>query len=372
MDPAREEARRARVKRPTPRWVWWSALAILGLYGLFVLLLSRLGLLDFPSMGDGQAFAAVLGLLGGFFASSITFIGLLIKHSIDERNAQLAEEVESRRQTEFDRTQQLANEAERRLQLESDRNTQRAEEAEKRLKLDSSIRAVDLLSTPEGKPAAATEQAGALFALAHLGQLDLALTLLKEIWGKGHISTDAATVLIDQGLTHKSEQFQWLAASTLAAHAELLGDKTGDLTLPNCIDNDWPKSMSMFASSAVLDALLTVMASRPKSRWQPKLLLALLVTFDSMRRNDRDAHVQAAAISTIVVLLEALALGPGRSLFLPSGDFSVDELTTEIESLVPWANAKISEQDAARIKTLRERWISTEETPSPERAPGQG
>jgi hypothetical protein len=203
MDPVQEEEKQPTRRHTTPRWVWWSALAIAGLYGLFVLLLWQLGLLNFPSTGNGQAFAAVLALLGGFFGSSLTFIGLLIKHSIDERNAQLAE-----------------------------RNQQLAEEAERRLTLDSSIRAVDLLSTADGKPAPPTEQAGALFALAHLEQLPLALTLLNEIWPKGHISTRAATTLIEKGLLAKDEQINRSAADTLARHAHLLPDGAGGIELP--------------------------------------------------------------------------------------------------------------------------------------------
>jgi hypothetical protein len=129
-------------------WVLWSAAAILALYAIFVFILWSLGLLDFESNDDSQTFAAVLGLLGGMFASSLTFIGLLIKHSVDERSATLAEQTERRLQLEADRNNQLANETARRLQLEADRNNQLAKEAEDRLKLDTSLKAVDLLSAP--------------------------------------------------------------------------------------------------------------------------------------------------------------------------------------------------------------------------------
>jgi hypothetical protein len=337
MHPAGNESGRVRPKPTTPRWVWWSALAIVGLYALFVLLLWRVGLLDFPTTGDGQAFAAVLGLLGGFFASSLTFIGLLIKHSIDERNARLAEEAELRRQTEADRTQQLA------------------EEAENRLKLDSSIRAVDLLSTPDGKPAPPTEQAGALFALAHLGQLDLALTLLRELWPARMISTEAAVQLIDRGLNDSDLQED--AAQLFSENADLLPDKAGLLSLPGCLNGyTWPEDLPRAARASLLDALILAVSSRDTSTLDEDALNYLVLLLNVARTSEPDEWIRSTITFLLVTLIEARGYSPDLGLIAPTGLVSIDNLTNELQGTLPDAVESLTTTDAARLRSLRVKW----------------
>lgn len=132
---------------PAPRSPIMPLLVLIALlYGGVLTDLWRAGLLELDdSKSDARVVAAALTLVGALIAASLTLVGVLLKHSLDERNLQLADDTNAR------------------------------------LRLEASIKAVELLTVADGQPASQTRQAGALFVLANLGQVELALTLLSEI-----------------------------------------------------------------------------------------------------------------------------------------------------------------------------------------------
>jgi hypothetical protein len=345
-------------KEPRSRVVLWAAVAIIGLYASFVVVLGLTGLLDFPEAGDGQAFAAVLGLLGGLFAASLTFVGVLIKHSIDDRNAKLAEQ------------------AERRLEIEAERNHQLAIDSERRARLDSSIRAVDMLSTPNGDPASSTEQAGALFALAHLGQLDLAITLLDEIWSAGSVSPQAATTLIDKALRDEDGAVQRAAAATFRSHAARLPLEDGDVEIPASIDLAWPANISFDSRQDLLDGLLVQLASYPHRDWLPEVVNGRLITLEMVRRQDPSPALAAEATFAVQVLLDAGDYEAGSYLYLPdhlvpafgSQMLLTDVLKDDIAQAEPAARERLLSLAAAAVAGLRTGWGLTSGSGAPEAA----
>ena len=98
-----------------------TAPVVAGVVVLFAILagvLVAVGVFDnSASKNDVAIVAGMLTLLGGLIASSFTLVGLLLKHSIDRRTARLADETEHR------------------------------------LRLETSIKAVELLTLPDGSPA---------------------------------------------------------------------------------------------------------------------------------------------------------------------------------------------------------------------------
>ncbi len=116
------------------RWIGGTIAALALTFAAFTLLLWRVGLLDFTGTeARAKVIASALALLGALVASMVTFVGLLLKRSLDERNLALKQQ------------------------------------AEERLRLDTAIHAVGLLSTNSGVEAPKSQRAGALFALATLG-----------------------------------------------------------------------------------------------------------------------------------------------------------------------------------------------------------
>jgi hypothetical protein len=255
-------------KKGRPRWVLWSGLAILGLYGLLVLLLWRMGLLSPAGEGsDVQIVVAVLGLVGGLFAASITFLGVLIKQSVDERNLRLAEE------------------------------------AEDRLQLEASIRAVDLLSTPDGSKPPKTKQAGALFALVHLGQLELAVTLVNEMWPAGDISDRAALSILDEALESDDVELQTNAAWDVVGQAKALVSDDG-YTAPTVL-SEWRTSLDDEAREILMRAVIEMM-TEAAGKWERTGFSAFLDLCERIRQRETVPRIRAAASMLAFLIVEIL------------------------------------------------------------------
>ena len=156
---------------------WVSA--VVGVFVSTLIILWKIGLFDLAATDSGaKVVAAVLALIGVLGTAVITFIGLLFKRSFDVRNSRLQEEIENR------------------LGMEAKHNQAMQKEAADRLRMETAIQAVGLMSTSTGVEAAKSQQIGALFALASLDQLELALALLelllkrrKEEWDKDYLFT---------------------------------------------------------------------------------------------------------------------------------------------------------------------------------------
>ena len=131
-------------------------------------------------------FAGVLGFLGVLFTGAVTLVGFLMKWSFDSHS----------------------------LRLQKD--------AEDRLRMETAIRAVALMSTPSGADSPPNQQAGALFALGSLGQLEFALGLLRQMWPSARVDSASAVWLINQAFMSKSENSQEEAADILLQNASLL------------------------------------------------------------------------------------------------------------------------------------------------------
>ena len=75
------------LNRIRKEWLWVAAIALLVAYGGFLVFLREIGAFKFPAEEPAaEVLVAVVGVLGGAFAAILTFFGVLLKHSVDERN----------------------------------------------------------------------------------------------------------------------------------------------------------------------------------------------------------------------------------------------------------------------------------------------
>lgn len=174
-----------------PRVVWTVSIgAALAVVMVAVLLMFGFGLFGIDaSSSDAKVMAAAIAVVGTLLSAALTFVGTLVKFSIDDRNVRLAA-------VEASRSYQLA-------------------------RVDTVVRAVDLLGY-EDRDAGQSQVGGALLALSSLGEHDLAISLLAELWPGAKTTPDVAEVVLSKALTEGSGQIRDNAAYLMIANAKLL------------------------------------------------------------------------------------------------------------------------------------------------------
>ena len=204
---------------------------VAGLFGAGAILVIAIGLMVYfqllpvPADDTGaKTLAAVLGLIGAILSAVVTLFGTILKYSIDERNLALAVHAERRNDIEAERSHNLAVQAERRNDIEARRNHELAAEEQRKSQIDVAIRAVDLLSE-NCQDSTQHQIGGALLALVSLGELDLAVALLGEMW-PGKTSPAVAEVVLNEALKGDSEEVQISASSVLSSNASQIDQGT--------------------------------------------------------------------------------------------------------------------------------------------------
>lgn len=298
-------------------------MVLLVLLGGFVALLWGLGLFDEQTRASNtQLVAATLALGGGLVAASLTFVGALLKHSIDQRTLH------------------------------------QTQETEKRLRLETSIRAVELL-TEAGEPATRTRQAGALFVLANLEQLDFALALLREIWRQRQIHPAAATWVVNRALLEGAGPAQEEATEVLWVNAEDLILDTNGWWFPQCVDEKWTTSLTVRTREHLLNALLGVIAARPCEEWDAEEVNSLVAQFEMIRVTETAAHVRNGALLVLRLLLHSSFFSDGYVIFDETSPIDTDELRDEVDRLLDEIDeADVAESVSEKSEKLRAEWTS--------------
>lgn len=139
----------------------------------------------------------------------------------------------------------------RRLEVES-----RAADA--RLRADTAIRAVGLLDASE-------RHAGALLALAELGQVAFAVDMLREVWPRDAITTSGALWIIDLAFRADDSELQIQAAGVLSANARRLA-ADGTLLFPRDISARWPTELARAARLKLVASYAEAGAAVPDER----------------------------------------------------------------------------------------------------------
>lgn len=251
------------------RWRWLLFLVAIALLSLVALKL--VDLLDFSdSDSSAEAIAAVIALVGVVFTGTVSFIGIEVKRSLDERHLQLGRE------------------------------------AEARLKLESTIKAVELF---KGGFAAASpaEKAGAVFALACLSQHEFAIRLLGPLWQDGEIDLPSAVWIIEECLESGSQRAKEASSLLLWQNASRLEDRSEvSINFPEYSEENQSKD-PLEVRNNVLAALLTLISSKPPNDWTSHQVAGLIgPLYQTIQRDpdDRTRRAAALAIERLLPLLE--------------------------------------------------------------------
>lgn len=256
------------LQAPSP-WKPWAIASVAAIVVLAVALglMKALGLFEIPTDDPGaKTIAAALALVGAILATVGTLIGTVIKYSIDDRNARLAA-------------------------IESHRTHALAIEAEQRNRIEAAIRAVDLLGA-NNKDATRHQIGGAILALVSLGELELAVSLLAELWPAGLTSPYVAENVLLKALESSSQSLTIAAATIVARNAERI-DLKGHHIWP--IKNvGWNVDLPLNARTALASSAATWM-SVTLSRKRDQLPTALIALFKALKDPDFSVRDIAAA-----------------------------------------------------------------------------
>jgi hypothetical protein len=269
---------------------------------------------------NARIVAAAIGLVGVLVTASLTFIGVVLRHSIDLRTAQ------------------------------------QADETEKRLRLETSIRAVELVSPQEGT-ATQTRRAGALFVLVNQNELDFAYALLSEMWIDEQISPSAATWVVNRLLLSGDPLLQEGAAVELDLNSHTLASSES-FYFPDSMLLSWSNDLPTPARESILSAFVRMILSKPRDEWATEDLNTCVVQLDIIRRQDTESHIRNGALLCLDALLEVHRMNPDAVIFAPSGKLRVGDLITEVKSLV----AEIGEHAADALHKRQAKCLRTEWT----------
>jgi hypothetical protein len=128
----------------------------------------------------------------------------------------------------------------------------------KQLKLDAAMRAGELFSAKENTAVDAAAAASGLMALTRLGQAELAVALLVDLWseGKDRVSDETAILVIDAALRQNEQpNARLVAAELLCRNAERLSP-CQSLHWPSVLDGQWDPDFGPRTKLLLVEALL--------------------------------------------------------------------------------------------------------------------
>ncbi len=266
---------------------------------------------------DATIIAAALALVGVLLTAAVTYLGLAFRKSYDERSLQLREQ------------------------------------EQRRLDIDTVVSALRLFSTERGDDVSRSQRAGAFLTLAKLGHLDFALTLLEAIWPQQRVDPTTAVWLVNEGLCSDSPELREEAAGVLRDNAALALLDNGHYCWPRSLRWRWRPELPVDAREALLQALLSMVHSRPRAKWDRDSLLGLFNNLYVILE-DGDPCIRAGAVRAALALLTEIERNYDR-VYLPTGPREVADLRTDLEAALeeveadPDRDATIAVRDHIRL-----------------------
>lgn len=245
------------------------AIVILSIGGLYMW---RVGMLDaVKDDSDKNLIAASLVVVGSLISAVVALIGIVVKYSIDAKNLQIASQA------------QYSNH------------------------IDVAIRAVGLLTADT----TSHQNGGALLALVNLNQLELAVTLLDDLWPQRLVSSAVAGVVIERCISEGSESDSIKAATVLSDNSNQIEGPNFSTIWP-IPDLGWRTDLPESCRLGLISAACGWMAYKFESD-QTNLPPAAAVLYHAM--DDPIAHKMAAVLlSTVNSFPPNLAIVTGNDL----------------------------------------------------------
>lgn len=326
------------------RWTFISVCAALAVFAAFVAAMWAGGFLQVTGAdANSKVVAAALALVGAFFGSAVTLVGMLLKHSVDDRS-------ERRLTLDAERNAALSRETEERLKLDAERNAVLQKEAEERLKLEAAIRAVQLFTTNKGEMSPPIQLTGALFGLASLGQHELTLALAQQLLAKKALDSAAVAHLLDEALSANDEDVGRMAVDMLANHPEAMLSPQGRTDLPVSLVMGiagQPRYVREWATMG----LASVLAARPVKKWNTDEAATIVGTLAIAWEEETEEDLKS---DCAVFLGLALGAFPGfKILCHPRKEIDVGQIRQQLER-----SAKPSGATTSRIAERLRRWAA--------------
>lgn len=179
------------------------------------------------------------------------------------------------------------------------------EEEHRRLQLDAAMRAGTLFGPGSDHPATPAAAASGLLALTGLGQTDLAVVLLVDLWSGDHatVSSETAILVIDEALrSHDDPRAQLIAAELLCRNAGRL-DSCQSLHWPSAVDGCWDANFGPKTKLLIVDALTQMALASPHNE---NALRSVAVRLYGIWSGDGDPRVKGCVGTLIQALIPSL------------------------------------------------------------------
>jgi hypothetical protein len=258
-----------------------------------------------------------VALLAILVPASVALVGYWVKRQSEDRLSQ-----------EHDRdVERLAQERER----DERRLAQEHGEEQARLRLDAAMRAADLFGAVGDSPSNPASSASGLLALTQLGQADLAVALLVDLWsiearrlptsnglplampvpvglrssaregdGPAAVSTETAVLVINAALeAEDSPNAQLVAAELLCRNATRL-DPCQSLHWPAAIDGRWIPGLAAKAKLLVIEGLIDMTSHSSATE---NALRSLVVRLYGVWAGDPDNERVRGCVGTLIASL---------------------------------------------------------------------
>lgn len=162
------------------------------------------------------------------------------------------------------------------------------------------MQAGTLLASPD-QPASA---ASGLLALTELGQADLAVALLVDLWSveRHQVSTETAILVIDAALRSKTKPKAQLVGAELLCRNAMRLNSGQSLHWPSVIDGGWDPQFAPKTKFLLLEALL-MSTTRPMDR---NSLRSVAVRLYGIWSIDPDPNVKGCVGTVLCELIGAL------------------------------------------------------------------
>jgi hypothetical protein len=228
---------------------------------------------------DPQRLTPVLAFLGILLTAAITVLGLILKRVAERR-------------------------------IEAGQHSER-----ERLRLEAAMRAGSLLAAEEGKTPNPATMASGLLALSSLGQSELAVAPLVDLWSASDadvspssdlnrtvVSTETAILAIDAALRSGEVNAPLVAAELLCRNAHRL-DACQSLHWPSSLDGRWLPNAGQKTKLLLLDALITMTTTSPPDE---NALRSLAVRLYGIWQGDPSMGVKGCVANLINVIVAHL------------------------------------------------------------------
>jgi hypothetical protein len=253
---------------PNP-WIPWlvGSLAAIAILSIALVVMKLSGLLDIPKNDTGaKTLAAALAVVGSSISAAVTLVGTVVKYSIDNRSARLAA-------------------------VEAGRSYALSMNAEQRNRVEAAIRAVDLLGE-NNRDSTEHKIGGALLALSSLGEHDLAVALLNQLWSNNLVSAPIAETVLSWALEKGSEDAQIWAGAILLRHADQIEQDVYHIWPATQLK--WRADLPPNCRVALVNAAAEWMKSQ-LAKDQHNLPIATILLVQALDDPDGDVRLVAAA-----------------------------------------------------------------------------